>query len=420
MKRLLLLLGLCFLPILSIAQTAREEIAANPEKAGGTMYAYPGPQSVQTPAPKGFKPFYVSHFGRHGSRWNTSDEDYDFPYNTLKAASDAGKLTSEGKEVLDKVSFFRDDARDRAGELTSLGMRQHQGIAKRMFESFPEAFKGTPVVTANSTQSPRVMISMFYFCEQLKSLNPKIMVNLNSSERDASFVAHRYEAAKAFSDSPECKAATKAFDEVCYHPKRLMNVLFNDPDYVAANVDTTNLYVLLYEMACMAQNNEISDPDLFYLFEKDELFDIWQCYNFGWYSTRGNNPKGGKASIAGGLPMLKHFIEKADEFIAAGQHGATLRFSHDGYLIPLATSMRLDGCRGVAERPEDCADVFANYKVSPMGGNVQWVFFRNRKGEIIMKFLLNENEVGIPIETDMYPYYHWKDVRRFYEEFYNM
>ena len=82
--------------------------------------------------------------------------------------------------------------------------------------------------------------------------------------------------------------------------------------------------------------------------------------------------------------------------------------------------MRLDGCRGVAEKPEDCADVFVNYKVSPMGGNVQWVFFRNRKGDVIVKFLLNENEVGIPVETDMYPYYCWSDVKRYYEDYYKL
>ena len=419
MKRFILL-AFIFLAAQSFAQTAREEIAADPNKAGGVMFAYPGPQSVQTLAPKGFKPFYVSHFGRHGSRWNCNDEDYDFPYNTLKAAAEAGKLTPAGEELLTKVAFFRDDARGQIGELTSLGMRQHQGIARRMFESFPEAFKGTPLVTANSTQSPRVMISMFYFCEQLKSLNPKIMVHLNSSERDGAFVAKRTDEARAFSNSPECQAATKAFDTVCYHPKRLMGMLFNDEDYVAANVDTTNLYVLLYEMACIAQNNEIKDPDLYYLFEKEELYDIWRCYNYGWYATRGSNPKGGMVSISGGLPMLKHFIAKADEYISTGQHGATLRFSHDGYLIALATSMRLDGCRGVAEKAEDCADVFRNYKVAPMGGNVQWVFFRNRKGEVIVKFLLNENEVGIPVETDMYPYYRWNDVKKYYSEFYNL
>ena len=66
MKKLMLLLSFLALALPLAAQTARDEIAADPAKAAGLHYAYPGPQSVQTPAPKGFKPFYISHFGRHG------------------------------------------------------------------------------------------------------------------------------------------------------------------------------------------------------------------------------------------------------------------------------------------------------------------------------------------------------------------
>ena len=48
------------------AQTAREQIAAMPERAGGIYHSYeylPGPA---VPAPKGYVPFYISHYGRHG------------------------------------------------------------------------------------------------------------------------------------------------------------------------------------------------------------------------------------------------------------------------------------------------------------------------------------------------------------------
>ena len=35
--------------------------------------------------------------------------------------------------------------------------------------------------------------------------------------------------------------------------------------------------------------------------------------------------------------------------------------------------------------------------------------------DILVKFLLNENETSIPIKTDCAPYYHWSDVKRFWE-----
>jgi hypothetical protein len=50
-----------------------------------------------------------------------------------------------------------------------------------------------------------------------------------------------------------------------------------------------------------------------------------------------------------------------------------------------------------------------------MAGNIQLVFFRKPGSEdILVKFLMNENETSIPLSTDCYPYYHWTDVERFY------
>ena len=49
-----------------------------------------------------------------------------------------------------------------------------------------------------------------------------------------------------------------------------------------------------------------------------------------------------------------------------------------------------------------------------MAGNIQMVFFRNKAGDVIVKFMHNERETSIPVETDIYPFYHWGDVRAYY------
>lgn len=46
-----------------------------------------------------------------------------------------------------------------------------------------------------------------------------------------------------------------------------------------------------------------------------------------------------------------------------------------------------------------------------MASNVQAVFFKNKAGDVIVKFMLNEREVSIPAKTDMYPFYRWEDAR---------
>ena len=53
---------------------------------GYNYVAYRGPQKQLTAAPKGYKPFYLSHYGRHGSRYMIGKQAYDVPYFSLLKA----------------------------------------------------------------------------------------------------------------------------------------------------------------------------------------------------------------------------------------------------------------------------------------------------------------------------------------------
>ena len=81
------------------AQATREEIFNDIATTGGVYYAYPGPSGVQTKAPKGYEPFYISHYGRHGSRWLIADEDYVRVMEVFEKAHAAGVLTDLGEDV---------------------------------------------------------------------------------------------------------------------------------------------------------------------------------------------------------------------------------------------------------------------------------------------------------------------------------
>ena len=61
------------------AQDARSEFMKNPALSGSNYVAYPGPKHRLTPAPRGYEPFYLSHYGRHGSRYLIDTHDYDRP-----------------------------------------------------------------------------------------------------------------------------------------------------------------------------------------------------------------------------------------------------------------------------------------------------------------------------------------------------
>ena len=57
------------------AQSAREEILAEPQKAGGVYAMYEQVPGQESRPPKGYKPFYISHYGRHGARYLLADKE---------------------------------------------------------------------------------------------------------------------------------------------------------------------------------------------------------------------------------------------------------------------------------------------------------------------------------------------------------
>ena len=402
----------------AFAQTTREDIYSNPELSAGLLCAYPGPQGTVTKAPKGYKPFYISHFARHGSRHLTDHEEYTDVLDALRAASDAGVLTDLGKDVLARVEVIWKDARKREGELTSKGVEQHRGIAERMYRNYPQVFKGDAVLTARSTQVPRCMLSMDAFCERLKELNPDLRISRDASGRDRAYISSHSKEYSEWLKDHDITEGLAEWRSSCIHPDRLVASLISSQEYVDAHIDKPKMMRQLFDIASDMQNVDL-DVSLYDIFQKEELYDLWRQNNAGFYGTRGPNSRGGEMPYRGSLALLKNIIETADEAIETGSTVATLRFSHDSYLAPLCTTLRLSDCVGATGEWGKVSEVWSNYKVSPMAGNVQLVFFRNKAGEVIVKFLHNEAEVGIPVETDMYPFYRWEDVKAYYIKTYD-
>ncbi|MDE7472699.1 MAG: histidine-type phosphatase, partial [Muribaculaceae bacterium] len=102
----------------SHGQTTRETMLADPIKCAGVYAPYPDTLWQLTPVPDGYEAFYVSHYGRHGSRYLINETDYTNVYNALDRARQTGQLTPRGLEVYDIVAAATDEARGRAGELS--------------------------------------------------------------------------------------------------------------------------------------------------------------------------------------------------------------------------------------------------------------------------------------------------------------
>ena len=106
MRRFILLIFLCCLTLGISAQTAKEEIFENIHLSAANHYAYPDPDFKKTPPPSGYKPFYLSHYARHGSRYRVNPNDYKEPLRILCEAEKDGALTELGKNALNLISLL--------------------------------------------------------------------------------------------------------------------------------------------------------------------------------------------------------------------------------------------------------------------------------------------------------------------------
>lgn len=397
-------------------QTARDEIAADPRKAGGVYYVYTYDDPLRTPAPEGYEPFYISHYGRHGSRWLLRESEYEGVSATFAQAARAGALTAFGREVYRRVELACADGRGRAGALTPLGAEQHRRIAERMAASYPEVFRDGARIDARSTVVVRCVLSMAAFCDQLRKMNPELDITRTADNRTTRYL-NFFSAANPDLDpeyldmlkSSEWQEAEERFRKSRMHPERLMSRLFSDKAF-ADGIDGRELMQQLWALAVNEQDTEtgIAFDDLF---TPEELYAVWECVNYRYYNYRGpGKPNRGYAAYYA-TALVEDIVARADSALVRGVPAADLRFGHDGNLMPLVGLLAFEGCTAEVSEPDGIADAWQDYRISPMAANVQLIFYRQAgEDDMLVKLLHNEREVRIPLASEHAPYYGWNEL----------
>ena len=397
------------------AQTSREELLSHIELTAGNYANYPLPTGHLTPAPEGYEPFYISHYGRHGSRYMTSDEAYRRLRDQLDSARTLGILTDYGKDVRSRIKKAAADAKNRGGELTALGARQHKAIAKRMFDNYPTLLSQPLEVYANASNSRRVMLSMAYFCQELKTLNPSLSIEMDASEHDLYYIkSNKTIVVPESRTDDELYSVLKKFRHKMLNGKPQMEAIFTDPERAETFIDpytfADDLYNVAADMYCLPEL-KLSFDDVF---GEDGMIDGFRSYNAAWCLWEGLMP-GARKSYIRLYPLLQNFLDEADAMIASGGSGLRLRFGHDSVVLPMAFIFGFKEAIGATDDMEDLHNHFSIFRLIPMAANIQLVFFRKAgSDDILVKFLMNENETSVPLPTDCYPFYHWSDVEPYY------
>ena len=397
---------------LVVANDFKEEIKRNPALSAHTYLAYPNRDNIKyTVAPEGYIPFHIEHYGRHGSRWLTSRKQYSQPIEALQKAEKYGYLTKLGKNALRRLTIIQNAAHNREGELTQLGAEQHKGIARRMYNNFPEVFTDSATVNARSTVVIRCILSMENECQELKALNPKLRISHDASNADMYYMNFYDDFYKVQHDSARAYFNRITANDLNYTD--FINRLISNKQFAKDSIDALTTMEHIFDIASNMQSHNFNF-DLYDLFSLDELFALWNRWNKFWYIGYGNSIEYGHIHPYIQRNLLNNIIQSADRAITSSKNSANLRFGHEVCVLPLAVLLELDDSNKRVSSLNNVAEEWRAHDIFPMACNIQMIFYRNNNNHILVKVLLNEKEVQLPIKSDTAPYYDWATLRTYY------
>lgn len=401
------------------AQEAMDLIKENPGRAAGVYHNYEPKLNGETPAPKNFSPFYISNYSRHGSRYHSSDYYFGKSLTTLKKCETKKLLTPQGLRLKEEIERIDVAHRGMEGMLTQKGGNEQQGVAERMYRHYLEVFKQKDkrVINCMSSVYPRALMSMINFTDELKGLSPEVKFHFETGDVYMDTIAHDI----YYSSAHDSKSRTEdSLRTATFNPDRIMRLLFNDPAKAAEEMDGHGVQYFIrsiYLAGAIIQDLD-SEPllDIFSLFTTEELYEQWWLFNIKTYANCCNSIEYGSRQSNSAKNLLENVTESAERAIKKGSNtAADLRFGHDTGLLPLVCMIGLDGFDKVMSIM-DLKDSWYTFQRIPMCSNLQMIFYRNKKDEILVKFLYNEEETGIPsLKSYSGPYYRWTDLKVYFD-----
>ena len=390
-----------------------QTLEAHPEYLDASDYLCPTGAVKLSASPRGYKPFYISHYGRHGARYAWQSDLYDRLNNALSAASRDTNLTAYGKEFKRRFDVLYPEVRYRVGDLSRKGWQQQQELADRMYTNFPAAFRDkTARVRAWTSTSTRCVMTMSAFCLGLKAKNAKLDIFENFGKSFLPAILPQSGENpfrnKDFRKTPLKYTETpQQFVDRNIDYKPILARLFVDINKAVAPDKQWDFVSYLYYFVAGMRSLD-NAPDFSDLFTRDERIALWKYDNFQFYSDVW-------PTHLGYQPIVDDIISKADERIAAGEPGADLRFGHDYTIYPLLMILDVDGMGRDVENPDDLPYWTQIHRI-PMGANLQIVFYRGKASDpVLIKVLLNGEEAHLPLETSNWPYYEWNKFKARYQ-----
>ena len=386
-------------------------IDADKDRCAGIYHCYEFEDVADTPPPEGYKPFYISHLGRHGARYQR-DKSRLRACAVMREAGKAGLLKAPGKALLarlDKLAAAHDGMFEC---LAARGVEEHKRLAQRMHDRFPNVFSGSGRVRCQSSTFHRCLVSMTSFSTSLKGAAPQLDFEFKTG--DGVMGVFLPPSLKDGKVTAEVRSMRDRFLDESVKPDRLIRLLFENSPERDGIVGSHKQFVSdLFAAACAFQSldRELDGLDIYDFFTRDEIISLARYKNSKYYAGLGNSVELGDKIMVGAKQLARDIAVRADEALSGSGVCADLRFGHDSTLMPFVGLVELEGLGDktpVAESWKTCPF----WKYMPMAANLQIVFYRKEGGDDLVKVLFNERETAVRgLAPYSGKYYRWKDFR---------
>ena len=292
-----------------------------------------------------------------------------------------------------------------------------------MADNYPEVFDGQPFVKANATNVLRVAATMQSVIEGILSRRPDLRADEIDNSRSFLKDLNQYGtvcpgrlqidadiiSGKGFWDKKYEEFRNSRIDADAF-----LSRLFIDIDKVKAAYEPYDLERRFYLMASLMQCLDRQVP-LWDIFTEDEILALAEIENYRYYAQKGNEPVTRGRGAGLGARTLKHILDESRNDIDLGRHGIDLNFGHDGTLMALMVNLQAGDWAFETSEPAEVMDKWRSWDI-PMGTNLQFVFYRNAESDVLVRVMLNETDVKLPLETVSGCFYDWNELYDYYEK----
>jgi hypothetical protein len=391
-----------------------------------TPYVPEQDPSSYEPAPAGYEPVFTQMVARHGSRALTSSKDIEYVKQLIGYAVADDAFTDLGGELLAQViSLEKANTVVGYGNLTALGIEEHQKLAARLLARLPKLFSsafltGRRIMVVNSGKD-RAVDSGNTFAASLAAHMPALAPLIDPPVSNTHLLYFFKENAEYQNWLTTDSILKGKLEDIVYskrshqEARRLLRRLFS-PRFVEKlaagqfsfkDPKTGNLILNEVDLAFSLYDLYQISPGL----RKEGIWDFARfvpevpqgpAYWFAYLSDAEEFYEKGP-SFAGNTITFQMAQVLQDDFFNAleancSYHGplaADLRFAHAETVIPFAALMQLpDSDRQVAvsETYSYKNNPWRGSLVSPYAVNIQWDSYANNSGDCLVRMLYDEEQ----------------------------